>query len=398
MLLVLGPRLLRLEEILDSRLAKGGAFVVVALFTLTLGDYLILAQLGVRLLPLDYETLEVAFFVLAALTVLVGFLVYRRRGEVREGLFRSEIAGHRIVFAFCVFPMAATVVGFFGPISWLVDLFANFRLQYAATLLVGAAALVMFRQVRWAAIVLGFMVVNLGAALPHLVKLPTAGAGGGSELRFVLANVNAMNRNHEALLSFVDEADPDVIVLQEVNQRWVEAAGSLGDEYPYSVVEAQEGYFGIGLWSRLPIVSGAAEYFLKERIPAIVATLEGPEGEILLVATHAMPPRNAYFAELRAQQLEAMSELAQRTSSEVVVLADLNATPWSHTFRSFVRSSGLKDASRGQGLQWTWPARIWPLMLPIDHALVSERVRVVDLWTGPPIGSDHYPLVLDAGF
>lgn len=123
------PDFFRLEKNLDSRLAKGGAYVVIALFTVTLGDYLILAQLGVRLLPLDYETLEVAFFVLAALTALVGVLVYRRPREAREGLFRSEIAGHRIVLAFCVFPMAATVVGFFGQISWFVDLFANSRLH-----------------------------------------------------------------------------------------------------------------------------------------------------------------------------------------------------------------------------------------------------------------------------
>ena len=39
-----------------------------------------------------------------------------------------------------------------------------------------------------------------------------------------------------------------------------------------------------------------------------------------------------------------------------------------------------------------------PLVLPIDHVLVSEHVRVLEMWTGPDIGSDHYPLVLDAGF
>jgi endonuclease/exonuclease/phosphatase (EEP) superfamily protein YafD len=265
-------------------------------------------------------------------------------------------------------------------------------------LLLGAAVLGLLRQSRFAALVLVFAGVNLAATAPQLVAWQRAEASAGTELRFVLANVNAMNQNHQPLLSFIEEADPDVIVLQEVNQRWVDGVASLGSEYPYSVVEPQEGYFGIGLWSRVPIVSGEARYFLKERIPAIVATLDTPGGEIPVVSTHAMPPRSAFHVDLRDRQLEAMSELARSASSDVVVLADLNATPWSHVFRSFVRSSGLKDASRGHGLQWTWPALIWPLVLPIDHALVSEEVRVLDVWTGPPIGSDHHPLVLDAGF
>jgi endonuclease/exonuclease/phosphatase family metal-dependent hydrolase len=47
------------------------------------------------------------------------------------------------------------------------------------------------------------------------------------------------------------------------------------------------------------------------------------------------------------------------------------------------------------GLQWSWPVGLWPLALPIDHCLVSEKVEVVDRWMGPDVGSDHYPLVVD---
>ena len=42
--------------------------------------------------------------------------------------------------------------------------------------------------------------------------------------------------------------------------------------------------------------------------------------------------------------------------------------------------------------------KVRPLAIPIDDALVSEQVRVLGLETGPNIGSDHYPLVLHAGF
>ena len=381
-----------------NRLLHSVAFAIVALFAVTVADYLILAQVGVRLLPLDYETLEVAFFVLGALSVVVGLLVYRRPQEAREGFFRWELAWHRLVLAFCLAPIVLTLVGFFGALSWFFDLFANFRLQYAGSLIVGAVVLVVLRQLRWASLVLAFAVLNLGAMTPQLVKWRTAEAGGGTKLRFVLANVNVKNQYHQALVSFLHQADPDVIVLAEINQEWVDGIRSLREEYPYSVVVPLEGYFGIGVWSRLPIVSGETVYFTEEKIPSIVATLDAPGGELLLVGAHAMPPINALSAGVRARMLGALSERTRTASSNVVVLADLNTTPRGYAFRSLLRSSGLKDASRGQGVRWTWPARIWPLAIPIDHALVSEQVYVLGLETGPNIGSDHYPLVLDAVF
>jgi len=45
----------------------------------------------------------------------------------------------------------------------------------------------------------------------------------------------------------------------------------------------------------------------------------------------------------------------------------------------------------------SWPAFLffkW-LMIPIDHCLVSNDIRVVDVKTGASIGSDHLPLIVE---
>ncbi len=67
-----------------------------------------------------------------------------------------------------------------------------------------------------------------------------------------------------------------------------------------------------------------------------------------------------------------------------------------------VFSLGFEDRIAEPGMatayklfQWSWPASFWLLAIPIDHALVSEDVRVLDRRMGPSIGSDHLPIVLD---
>lgn len=58
-------------------------------------------------------------------------------------------------------------------------------------------------------------------------------------------------------------------------------------------------------------------------------------------------------------------------------------------------SDGLTRGMRGR-LGVTWPVGFWPLRIPIDHALHSAGVIVRDVRVGPDVGSDHFPLVVEA--
>jgi endonuclease/exonuclease/phosphatase (EEP) superfamily protein YafD len=60
-----------------------------------------------------------------------------------------------------------------------------------------------------------------------------------------------------------------------------------------------------------------------------------------------------------------------------------------------MRISNLHDSRKGFGIQPTWPSDKPIFMVPIDHVLVSKEIRIQNRFTGPDIGSDHRPVIVD---
>jgi endonuclease/exonuclease/phosphatase (EEP) superfamily protein YafD len=123
------------------------------------------------------------------------------------------------------------------------------------------------------------------------------------------------------------------------------------------------------------------------------------EASFTLVTGHVVPPLThggtAWGRDLTA--LRAASAAA-RASGPVVVLANINATPWHADFRTF-SGSGLVDAADalGQGLRPTWPTWSPLALLPLDHALVGGGVAVDQVDTVVIAGTDHRALVVTLG-
>ncbi|MGB2680209.1 MAG: endonuclease/exonuclease/phosphatase family protein, partial [Candidatus Competibacter sp.] len=116
---------------------------------------------------------------------------------------------------------------------------------------------------------------------------------------------------------------------------------------------------------------------------------------LVVVGTHPLPPMNAGLARRRNEQLASLAEFARQTPDPLVMLGDLNITPWSPYFERLLADSGLRDGRGGHGLLPTWPVG-WPMLwIPIDHVLVSDDVQIRRWQTGAVIGSDHYPVIVD---
>ena len=285
-----------------------------------------------------------------------------------------------------------SAAGLFGRVWWVLDLFAHFRMQLGVALVICVAVSWFLRQPRVTFLALLFSLVNFIVVAPQLVYQPTAEARGQDSVRLVHVNINKYNRDLESALEFFRETDPDVLVIVEANERLATALEPLKDRLPHAFVETR-GRFGVALLSRYPMAARSV-YFTPHN-PSVVAVIDTPHGPLRIVGTHPRSPASARRAHRRDAQLGVIASFVRAGTEPTVLLGDLNTTPWGHAFRALAEESELRDTSRGVGFQWSWPASFWPLAIPIDHALVSADVRLLDRRMGPSIGSDHLPLVLD---
>ncbi|MFW6157893.1 MAG: endonuclease/exonuclease/phosphatase family protein, partial [Planctomycetota bacterium] len=317
----------------------------------------------------------------------------RHRGRLHNVLVGVLLGGGAIL-------TALTLAGFLGRAWWRLDLTAHFRLQYLLCLWAVAVGLAALRRLRLAGLALLVSLINLVLVAPLYLDgpgdAPSQGPSDGrTRLRAVSLNVSRSNEDHEAVRGLVRREDPDFLLLLEFTERWLDDLSDLTSAYPHVIGRPRAGHFGIALFSKHPFESWDVEHIGDEKLPSIVARVDLGDRELTLIGTHPRPPTNPDGARARNAHLAAIADRLQALEPPILLLGDLNVTPFSPWFRRFLDESGLRDSSLGHGYQATWPTYAPAFLIPIDHCLYSAGIRIADRRIGPAIGSDHLPLIVD---
>jgi endonuclease/exonuclease/phosphatase (EEP) superfamily protein YafD len=291
----------------------------------------------------------------------------------------------------------ASLLPFAGRLHWRIDLFSHFRFQYFWGLAVLVIVFLILKNRRLAAAAFVFALLNASLITP--LYLPTdqgLHSSPGKTYRLLIANVNTGNRSYSLYRDLVQEVDPDFILLVEIDQAWVDALTLENLGYAHNIVGPQSNNFGIGLFSRHPLDSYEIMTDEHDSATGLLAGLTLDERHLQIIGVHPPPPVSAAAADRRNMQIASYFQLSTRLSAPLILAGDFNTTTWSSFLSGPLEASGLRDSRAGFGLQPTWPT-FWPafLHIPIDHAFVSQDVRILDRMVGPPIGSDHLPLWLD---
>lgn len=290
---------------------------------------------------------------------------------------------------------------------WLADLLSHLRVQYALALLLALLYFVLRRRWLISGLVLMAFVSNLSvlfplyippSAMPHALRHP---------LKVLHYNLDMTSADHHTAFQFLRSSAPDILFVQELTPA---LATQLPQELPnYRVVYAHPLDNTHGSALLLPTnsglqVLGAGEVHLPASSPRplITVTLALDGQPFTLMSLHVIRPKDAYTEDIQAQEYAAASQWIREQHMQhgypMLVIGDYNTTPWSARFQRFLQESGLRDSSLGFGYQPTWPAAAPALLaIPIDHAVISADIVVLDRKVGPDLGGDHRPLELEIG-
>lgn len=292
-----------------------------------------------------------------------------------------------------------TLGSLLGRFHWLLDVLSHYHLQYTVGLTLCLLILLLLRvYLRYLLLPIAALLINLALISPFFLPPPsTAQAADTSRpLRVMALNISTSNAGYGKVVALIRERQPDLVFMSEVREDLLTVLrAELGDTYPYLHAEPSRMTLGIAFLSRQPFrtvetvtIAGRGRRYLR-------AELDWQGEAITVVGIHPLPPMRGEWATSRNREIALMGELANASTQPLILLGDLNASPWSTPMRSLLATTDLHYALQGHGVWITWQLAGDLLGAPLDYILVSPTWRVADYVEGGDIGSDHLPIQAD---
>lgn len=224
-------------------------------------------------------------------------------------------------------------------------------------------------------------------------------------------NVLGFQADPNQTFKVIQNGNADIVALEELRPTLEKKLkDDLSERYPFQVSNVVQGFDGLALLSRFPILE--SQVFLDIDFSAIdlnrphylraVVDIDGHP--VVVYVIHPPIPQPSYWTaplyqflyrydDSRLQtHIERTVKLIQAETLPVLLLCDCNSTPRSRQYK--LLDGVLDEAFRAQGwgLGLTHPARPFPL-LRIDYLWYSKDFTALEAKVWPESGtSDHFPV------
>ncbi|HSI89271.1 MAG TPA: endonuclease/exonuclease/phosphatase family protein [Pyrinomonadaceae bacterium] len=217
------------------------------------------------------------------------------------------------------------------------------------------------------------------------------------KISILFANVLMTNRKADRVKTLIQQWDPDILLLVETDEWWLEQMTELECRYPYTVLHPLDNTYGMLLFSRLELANPEVKFLIQDDIPSIhsgVMLENGSRVEIRCLHPRPPVPNEESDSLPRDAEILIVGKENREDPRPFIVFGDLNDVAWSRTNYLFQDISGLLDPRVGRGFYHTFHADIPLLRFPLDHFFHSKHFRVADFRRLPNIGSDHFPVYI----
>jgi endonuclease/exonuclease/phosphatase (EEP) superfamily protein YafD len=238
----------------------------------------------------------------------------------------------------------------------------------------------------------------------------------GTMLRVMTFNMWRRYERFADFASTVEEWQPDLIALQEVDPLLYDDLDQLVDGWPFQVRARVRGSSNIVVLSKMPLTLEEVDQdqlgchcvqtvveWQGETVRVVVVHVRAPKTKIR--SRKGIPRLRSFDASSQVMTYDALLERIAVSKEPLIVLGDFNTTERQAGYR-WLQAAGLQDAHEavGFGLGLTYPApwvRVRWLPFPlirIDHVFFDGAWRATQTWTTPLMDSDHQAVVADLRF
>ncbi len=244
-----------------------------------------------------------------------------------------------------------------------------------------------------------FIVPYTKLTQPKVASASPAEVNASESVRLMLANVLMYNREAAALLDVVQQAEPDMLLLMETDQWWIDQMAPLRERYPHRHELPIGNTYGMALYSRYPLQDFTTKFLQHDSVPSFHCDVQLPKGRSFRFhGVHPVPPVLSKHPDNAGQQEEELKKVGRLVKEDALpemVAGDFNDVAWSNTSRLFEIGGGLEDTRIGRGMYSSFNATSWVMRWPLDHVYVSEEFKVVSFERLSHFGSDHFPIYVE---
>lgn len=277
------------------------------------------------------------------------------------------------------------------PLDWLS--------HFPATALIGSTVLTICLAFlgAWMRCWLGLAAITLSLVLligPYMGDR-SATRNMSPNLVVAMANVLVSNDRLEEILEQLP--DSDVLALIETSTSWKDRLDSITSRWPFQWSDLRDNPFGLTVLTREQVDSSSWIKMIPGGYPAFRCDIRIDDNPVTIIVVHAMSPQSMSMLRTRDEQFNMLSGMIQKIPGNVILIGDLNASPWSASLLNLMHETGLRNSRSNMGLagirSGTWPTQAPALMrLPIDHCLVRGNITPLRTTTFEVPGADHLGL------
>lgn len=213
----------------------------------------------------------------------------------------------------------------------------------------------------------------------------------------MIANVLITNKAADDLKKIIAQAKPDLLLVMEVNQWWIDQLSPLEKEYAHVIKYPADNAYGMALYSKLPLENTKTMFLKHKNVPSIHSKVVLPSGrEFMFHGVHPVAPvPSDQYPDNQGENeiaLLLVGEMVAKNPLPAIVAGDYNDVSWSNTSRLFEGAGNLNNVRLGRGLFNTYNSKSFIQRWPLDHYFVTQDFALLKLKRLPAFDSDHFPM------